>query len=307
MQRHPDISPAAASPLRDFGFYSQLAQTDGVAATAAAIECVLDRLPERNRWCVEFGAWDGLMGSTSRRLILERDYSAVLIEGNRERFADLQKNYAGNARVVTRNQFVGFTAADGLDRILADTSAPLDFDFLTVDIDGNDYHVWNAVVKYRPKVVMIEFNPAIPPEVRFIQPADPAVSQGSSLAALVELGKRKNYELIAVLGVNAFFTTADLFPQFGLTDNRVETLWTERDCVTYFFTGYAGQIFLRGCRKLPWQEDTPIRESQVQVLPAFLRRYPWTRAHRRWHMALNQPGTLLKKIFRRRAGGRGKP
>jgi len=307
LQGQPDISSDPAALLRDFGFYSHLAQTDGVAATAAAIEYILNRLPERNHWCVEFGAWDGLVGSTTRRLILERNYSAVLIEGSCERFADLQKNYAGNARVVTRNQFVGFTAVDGLDQILADTAVPVDFDFLTVDIDGNDYHVWNAVVKYRPKVVMIEFNPTIPPEVSFIQPADPAVSQGNSLTALVELGKSKKYELIAVLGVNAFFVTAELFPQFGLADNRVETLWTERDGVTYFFAGYDGQIFLRGCRKLPWQEGTPLHEAQVQVLPAFLRRYPWTRTHIRWHMALNQPGTLLKKNFRRLVGGRGKP
>lgn len=301
------MNSTVPSPLRDFGFYSQMAQADGVTVTATAIEFVLDRLPERNRWCVEFGAWDGLVGSTSRRLILERDYSAVLIEGNHERFAELQKNYAGQARVIPRNQFVGFTEADGLDAILAGTPAPADFDFLTVDIDGNDYHVWNAVVKYRPKLVMIEFNPTIPPEVSFIQPASPAVNQGSSLTALAALGKRKKYELVAVLGVNAFFVTAELFPQFGLTDNRVETLWTERDCVTYFFTGYDGQVFLRGCRKLPWQEGTPFHEAQVQVLPGFLRRYPWTSRHRRWHNALTRPGNFLIKVFRRLVGARNEP
>jgi len=290
------MKPSVPLQLRDFGFYSS---ADGFAATVIAIESILDRLPERNCWCVEFGAWDGLVGSNSRRLILDRNYSAVLIEGNRERFADLQKNYAGISRVTPHNQFVGFTAADGLDAILTGTDAPLDFDFLTVDIDGNDYHVWNAVVKYRPKVVMIEFNPTIPPEVSFIQPADPQVSQGNSLAALVELGKRKNYELIAVLGVNAFFAPAELFSYFGLADNRVETLWTERDCVTYFFTGYDGRVFLRGCCKMPWQESTPICESQVQVLPGCLRRYPWTRNHRRWHMALNHPARVFVKILQR--------
>src|ERR1017187_9355054 len=139
MEHKTDVNPAAPSPLLDFGFYSELAQRDGGGATATAIGFILDRLPAKNRWCVEFGAWDGLWGSTTRRLILEQDYSAVLIEGSRERFADLQKNYAGNPRIVTRNQFVGFTAADGLDTILADTPAPPDFDFLTVDIDGNDY------------------------------------------------------------------------------------------------------------------------------------------------------------------------
>jgi hypothetical protein len=282
--------------LRDFGFYSKV---DGVAATAAAIEFIVGQLPQRNCWCVEFGAWDGLVGSTSRQLILERNYSAVLIEGNRERFADLQTNYADRKQVITRNQFVGFTAADGLDAILAGTTAPMDFDFLTVDIDGNDYHVWNAVVKYRPKVVMIEFNPTIPPEVSFIQPANPHLNQGCSVAALVDLGKRKNYELIAVLGVNAFFVTAELFPLFGLADNRVETLWTQRDCVTYFFTGYDGTVFLRGCQKLPWQEHISFGEQQVQVLPKCLRRYPWSSKQRRLHALLNNPAALVRRVFRR--------
>ena len=304
------ISMNAANPMkefsnlsvRDIGFFSEAATANGVAITAETIDVILASLPARNRWCVEFGAWDGLAGSTSRHLIIKQNYSAVLIEGDAERFAGLKKNYAGRADIITRNQFVGFTAEDGLDAILAGTPVPFDFDFLTVDIDGNDYHVWNAVVKYRPKIVMIEFNPTIPPEVSFIQPANPNVSQGSSLAALVELGKKKNYELVAVLGVNAFFTTAELFPLFGLADNRIETLWTERDCVTYFFMGYDGRIFLRGCRKLPWHEGMPFREEQVQVLPRFLQRYPWTRTHRRLYIALTNPSEVIRKIFRRLVG-----
>ncbi len=298
------MNSPTTSQLKDFGFYTQKAQVEGVAATAAAIELILGQLPDRNRWCVEFGAWDGLVGSTSRRLILEGDYSAVLIEGSRERFAALQKNYAGNSRVFARNQFVGFTPTDGLDALLAATPIPLDFDLLTVDIDGNDYHVWSAIVKYRPKVVMIEFNPTIPPEVSFIQPADPKVNQGNSVSALVELGKQKKYELVAVLGVNALFVTAELFPGLGIKDNRLESLWTERDCVTYLFAGYDGRIFLRGCCKLPWQEGMKLHEPQVQVLPGFLQRYPWTSSHRRWHMALTRPGTFLKKVLRRLVGAK---
>ena len=282
--------------LQDIGFYSKL---DGNVVTAAAILKILDRLPSRDRWCVEFGAWDGLVGSTTRDLILNLGYSAVLIEGSRERFADLERNYAGRPEVFTLNRFVGFTADNGLDALLSGTPIPQQFDFLTVDIDGNDYHVWNAICKYRPKVVMIEFNPTIPAEVHFVQPADPALNLGNSLAALVELGKKKMYELVAVIGVNAFFVAQDLFPGFAVTDNRIAALWTNRDCVTYFFTGYTGQVFLRGCRKLPWHDDIPLRENDVQVLPAFLRKYPHTRKNRLFYTALTNPFELVKKIFRR--------
>lgn len=285
--------------VRDVGFFSEAAITNGVAITAVTIAAVLERLPEKNRWCVEFGAWDGLAGCMTRDLILKQNYSAVLIEGVRKRFADLQKNYAGNSKVKTVNQFVGFTAADGLDAILAGTPIPPDFDFLTVDIDGNDYHVWHAIVKYRPKVVMIEFNPTIPPEINFVQAADPKVNQGCSLTALVELGKTKNYELIAVLGVNAFFTTAALFPQFGVADNRVEALWTERDCITHLFTGYDGRVFLRGCRRLPWHYGVPLREDRIQVVPGFLRRSHWSRRHLRMYKAVTNPLGMIRDTLRK--------
>ena len=80
----------------------------------------------------------------------------------------------------------------------------VDLDFVSIGIDGNDYHVWNAFNQYRPKLLMIEFNPTIPPGVKHVQPADPRINFGSSLAALMDLGKTKRYELVCVYGVNAF-------------------------------------------------------------------------------------------------------
>jgi hypothetical protein len=290
----------ASMPFCDPGFFFKEAADGDI--TVRAIGFILSKLIEKNRWCVEFVAWDGLHGSTSRRLIQEQGYSAVLIEGNQQRFADLQKLYADSNRVVTRNQFVGFGDTDNLDAILGQTSIPHDFDFLTVDIDGNDWHVWNAVDQYRPKVVMIEFNPTIPPEIDFVQEANPRINHGCSLSALVRLGQNKNYELITVLGVNAFFVVKELFAQFNIADNSPSALWTNRDAITYFFLGYDGRVFLRGNCQLPWQERFTFKESQVQVLPWFLRVYPWTRTVRRIYMALNHPLTTLGKIACRLIG-----
>jgi hypothetical protein len=128
---------------------------------------------------------------TGSSLIENQRYSAVLIEGSRKKFEVLQGCYAGRPNIITKNLFVGWSAPDGLDAILEKTPVPADFDFLSVDIDGNDYHAWNAIVKYRPKIMIVEFNPTIPPEVHFVQPTDPAINWGSSLAALVGLGKKR--------------------------------------------------------------------------------------------------------------------
>jgi len=290
------MNTATESPLADFGFYIDI---DGTAATVKAIQAVLAKLEVRDRWCVEFGAWDGFVGSTSRDLITNHGYSAVLIEGSEAKFRDLKRNYADSPQVIARNQFVGFHEQDGLDVILTATPIPRDFDFLTVDIDGNDFHVWHAVRRYEPKVVMIEFNPTIPLEISFVQPADPEVNQGSSLTAMVELAQQKGYELISVIGVNAIFVRREYFRRFGIADNRAEALWTKRDCITYLFSGYDGKVFLRGCMKLPWHESITIEEARMQVLSSFLQGQPFTRRKRIIYECLRSPISVVRKIFRR--------
>ena len=54
------------------------------------IEKILDMLPNRDRWCVEFGAWNGIYLTNTRNLIIEKGYSAVLNEADPDLFIDLQ-------------------------------------------------------------------------------------------------------------------------------------------------------------------------------------------------------------------------
>ena len=274
---------------------------DGCEITATVVSRLLQKFPNRDRWCVEFGAGNDSHGSTTHRLIAGDGYSAVLIEGEEEKYPYLCNLYGNNKRVTVLKKFVSFRVEDDdcLDNILSKTPIPSDFDFLSIDIDGNDYHVWNAVTRYRPKLVMIEFNPTIPPEISYVQPADPAVNFGNGLAALVELGKSKGYELAWVLGVNAWFVRREDFHLFGVRDNSIHALWTKRDCVTYMFSGYDGKIVLAGCQKLPWLFEIPIKESNIQVLPGFLQKYPFKRNDYRLFQLLKSPWTFAQKVIQR--------
>ncbi|HOX07110.1 MAG TPA: hypothetical protein PK280_11970 [Planctomycetota bacterium] len=262
--------PAGVDPawLLDFSqnVYSQFGE-DGV------IEKVLETIPNRDGWCVEFGAWDGQFLSNTRNLIDNKAYAAVLIEADADKFRELCSNYKHNPKVLPVNRFVGFEPAGSLDSILRGCPIPKDFDFLSIDIDGNDYHAWKAVSEYRPKVVCVEYNPTIPTSVDFVQPADESVSQGCSLLALVKLGKEKGYELVSVLNTNAFFVRAEDFPFFRIADNRPETLRKDQSRITYIFTGYDGRVFLSGYRALPWHQ-LKMLEPSIQQLPRFLQRYP---------------------------------
>lgn len=246
--------------------YSQFGE-DGILAK------ILELLPETDQWCVEFGAWDGRHMSNTCRLTESCNYSSVLIEGSAERADVLKAHYQGNSRVYPINAFVGYSPQDNLDTILAATPIPKNFDVLSIDIDGNDYHVWNATQTYEPKVVVIEFNPTVPTEVNFVQVPSPNVSQGCGLMPLVTLGKQKGYELVCVTLCNAIFVRAEYFSRFGITDNRPETLRTDLSAVTWIFSGFDGRVILHGSQKLPWH-NLDIRASQVQQMPPFFRHYP---------------------------------
>lgn len=265
----PSGTPAAAEapwPLscaRDV--YSQCGE-DGI------VEAILERLPERDRWCVEFGAWDGRHLSNTRHLIESKGYSAVLIEADGRRCRALAEESRGDPRLHVVNAFVGMTEIDGLDAILAGTPIPSGFDFLSIDIDGNDYHVWEAVRRYRPKIVCIEFNPTIANEIDYVQEPLPQVKRGCSPRALVRLGREKGYELVAVTLVNAVFVDRQYFPLLGIEDNSLELLRRETQHVTHVFHGYDGVLVVMGGQRIPWHEvRMRLRGGSV---PRVLRGFP---------------------------------
>jgi len=237
------------------------------------IEKVLEVIGDNNKWCVEFGVWDGKHYSNTFNLIKNKDYSAVLIEGDARKFRDLLKTYEGNRKVIPINVFVGFEKEDGLDALLKTTGIPIDFDLLSIDIDGNDYHVWEAVQCYRPKIAVIEHNPTIPSVVEFVQARDMRISQGSSLLSIDKLAKLKGYELVATTRTNAIFVDSKYFGLFGIKDNSPEVMRTDESGITYIFNGYDGTVFIRGRGKLGWH-GISYKESRMQQLPKWLREYP---------------------------------
>jgi hypothetical protein len=221
----------------------------------------------RKGWCVEFGAWDGEHLSNTWNLINLFGYSAVLIEGNVKRYKVLQNKYQKNSNVITLNKFVEFSSGpNSLDSILSTTSIPIEFDLLSIDIDGNDYYVWDSLVEYMPRCIVIEFNNTVPPDVEFVQDLDPHINQGCSLLALVNLGKKKGYELVAVTRLNAIFVKSEYFKMFGLNDNSIDACWMP-PIEAKIFQGYDGTLFTIGFDKPQWVlKNTKINYDSLQII-----------------------------------------
>jgi hypothetical protein len=171
------------------------------------IEEILKRLGIVTGWCCEFGAWDGKHLSNTYNLI-RGGWKSVLIEGDPSRFVDLQKNFAAQQddSAWLLNEFVAASGDKSLDRLLGRTPIPADFDLLSIDIDGDDYHVWSALDAYRPKVVVIEIESSVPPGSKQVPgPGRP----GASFSSTLTLGSQKGYKFVCHTG-NLIFVRADL-------------------------------------------------------------------------------------------------
>lgn len=225
-------------------------------------------IPECEKYCVEFGAWDGKYLSNTYNLIANHEWSGLLIEGDKRRAKSLKENYPFKERITAVNKLVGWSSDDSLDYILSGYNIQENFDLLSIDIDNNDYHVWKALTKFKPKVVVIEFNPAIPNDIEFVQKPDPTVNQGTSLKSMVSLAKEKGYQLVAVTSTNAFFVDSKYFELFDINDNSIEKL-NPQTPFPRIYQLFDGTLVLTESFRLVWR-NIEVGKYDLQKIPSFL-------------------------------------
>jgi hypothetical protein len=266
------------------------------------IRKILEIIDESNKWCVEFGAGDGIGASNSRSLIQENGYSAVLIEPEQERYSLLDKLYKNDDNIYTLNEYVHFEGGNTLDNLLSNTPIPINYDLLSIDIDGNDYHTWEAVEKYEPKIVCVEYNNTVPPSVEFVQAADFSVNQGAGLLSLYNLAKQKGYELVCVQWANLFFVKEKYFSKFNIDINTPDVMHCS-EYLTHIFVGYDGKIFIEGNCTLPWHY-MDIKSKRIQHIPPFIQKFPPHYNHierllfRIWRFKAH-PIRFIKNVFQK--------
>ena len=168
---------------------------------------VLQRLLEivgvTNRFYVEFGVGSG--DECNTRLLRENGWSGVMMDHACE---DLSLPL-----------YREFITAENINDLLVKYGVPESFDVLSADIDGNDYWVWKAISpRYRPRVVIIEYNCAIPAEISVAMPYDAGFrwagqpNTGQSLLALKKLAASKGYALVYAEPPNAFLILKSILP-----------------------------------------------------------------------------------------------
>lgn len=238
------------------------------------VEELLSRLQHagisNDEWCVEFGAWDGIYLSNTYTLINDKGYKAVLIEGDSKKHEILCKNIP-REDVYKICQFVNFEGDSTLDRILSSTPIPNNFDFLSIDIDGCDYYIFESLNDYSPKIICIEYNSSIPNEVEYVQEKSFSIKRGSSAKSLINLANQKNYSLIAVTACNLFFVHNDLIHHVLTNLPTLENLRDDSGTKVFLFPGYDGTILSnKKYVDLNWH-GVHQNISDIQYLPRQLR------------------------------------
>ena len=165
-------------------------------------------------YCVDIGAWDGKHLSNTYNLINNYNWSGLLVEADANRHNEMSSLYQSRSDIVCLCALVDIQGDLGLKSIMINHNVPREFDFLSIDVDGADYHLWDSLKDcFSPKIVCIEFNPTIPNDVVFIQERDIRIQKGSSLLALKELAEAHGYILVVTTLFNAIFLKQEYLPK----------------------------------------------------------------------------------------------
>jgi hypothetical protein len=167
----------------------------------------------RDRWFVEFGAGSGDEANCVQ-LADAHEWSGLFIESSSGDYRALADKYGASERVRTRRATV---TPDNIERLFREAEVPSEVDVLSIDIDGNDYWVWEAIRSITPRLVVVEYNANLPLDRPLVMPRDDEHEWdgtdyvGASLTAYRALGLEKGYELVHTdtTGVNAFFVHAE--------------------------------------------------------------------------------------------------
>lgn len=189
--------------------FSQFGE-DGIIAE------VFRRIGITNRTFLEIGIGDGLQNNTA--YLLMQGWSGGWVDASEDSIRACRERLRGpiaEKRLAIAQAFVN---AENVRAIVEGLGLPAEMDLFSLDIDRNTYYVWEALAHLRPRLAVIEYNAAFPPEVDWKVEYDPDLAWnrtmyfGASLKALQLLGERLGYSLVGcgIAGANAFFVRNDL-------------------------------------------------------------------------------------------------
>lgn len=151
--------------------------------------------------CVDIGARD-IEGSNVAKLILECGWSATLVERSALRVANLKQQFSGYPVNIVKHN----VTTQNINKVL-----PIYYDLVNIDIDGQDYYIWQSL-NHKARVIVIEYNPqasgtyVMPLIEKYDWKLDlDRARRGASKDSMVALGQDMGYSLAEYNSDNLFF------------------------------------------------------------------------------------------------------
>jgi hypothetical protein len=182
------------------------------------IDWLVERLPGLPRTFVEFGVED-YRESNTRLLVCLRNWRGLLMDGSAQHISDIQRQDVYWRYDLTAK--CAFIDRDNINQLISDAGFKGDIGLLSVDIDGNDYWVWQAINVISPVIVICEYNAVFGNKYQLTVPYQADFQRtrahhsnlyfGASFPALERLSKEKGYTFVGTTstGCNAFFVRND--------------------------------------------------------------------------------------------------
>jgi len=212
----------------EFKVFSQFGE-DGI------VQRLVSLVPIAHRTFVEFGVED-FFESNCRYLMMKDSWKGFVIDGSEKSMERLRNSYFfWQNRLSYRTAFI---TRSTIDSLIQSSGFDPDLGILSIDVDGVDYWLLEAIESVTPRILILEYNALFGAERCVTVPyADNFVRSeahyshlyfGASLGALTGLAARKGYSLVGTnsAGNNAFYVRTDLMPQ-GLRALSAHEAYTE--------------------------------------------------------------------------------
>lgn len=210
-QLRDDKRRTAPRALGGFG-YKIFAQSDEDGVIAE----IFRRIGTTNKVFVEFGVGDGLENNSAA--LLYAGWSGLWIDGSDEFCRQIEATYATAISKGQLSIINSFITVDNIDGLIASKAPAGEIDLLSVDIDGNDAHVYRRIACINPRVVVFEYNAKFGPSIDYCMgyQSDYVWKKsdrfGASLKHFELLMRERGYSCVGcnLVGTNAFFVRDDL-------------------------------------------------------------------------------------------------
>ena len=178
---------------------------------------IFRRIGTTSRTFLEIGVGDG--GENNTAALLTQGWAGWWVDGDETCIMAIKARLLPMKVLASRLCVVhSFVSPENICSLLAKYGVPSEVDLFSLDIDLNTFHIWSALETFKPRVVVVEYNAAIPPNTHWVHPFDPDANWdytqafGASLKAYENLGRKFGYALVGcdLTGVNAFFVRSDL-------------------------------------------------------------------------------------------------